>query len=220
MHIEYACLDYSLTEIEVQSNIEYAIKNSITNIVLHPYSIGPIKNLHPNLNIACELDYPYGLSDIKSRNFMVEQACKTGVSTIDIVTPNKILTNRKYDKLREDIRSNLAICKEHSVSLRYILEYRVFSHEVLAKVCQILKTFDINTVLPSSGIFLDDINDNLIVCSFLNTKSKIDVISNGNIYTAKQIQSALTGPNTGLRLYYKNSIDLYTQYNNKNNQIL
>lgn len=150
---------------------------------------------------------------------MVEQASKLGVSTIDIVTPNKILVNRKYDKLREDIRSNLAICKENSISLRYILEYRTFSHEVLAKVCQILKTFEINTILPSSGIFLDDINDNLIVCNFLNSKSKIGVICNGNIYTAKHMQNAMSGINSGLRLYYKNSIDLYSQYNNKNSQI-
>jgi deoxyribose-phosphate aldolase len=212
MYIEYACLDYSLTEIETQSNIEYAIKNGINNIALHPYSITSTKNLHPNINISCQLDYPYGLSDIKSRNFMVTQACKSGASTIDIVSPNKILTNRKYDKFREDIRSNLEICKEHSVSLRYILEYRVFSHEVLAKVCQILKTLEINTVLPSSGIFLDDINDNLIVCNFLNTKSGINVICNGNIYTAKHIQNTMLSTNNGLRLYYKNSIDLYNQY--------
>ena len=209
MYVEYACLDYSLNETDVQSNINYAIKKGITNIAVLPYSIASIKNLYPDISLICPLDYPFGLSDPKSRNNMVSQATKAGVSIIDLVTPNKILANRKYDKFRDDIKSNLVLCQENNVKLRYILEYRVFSHEVLAKVCQILKDFGIDTVLPSSGIFLDDINDNLIVCNFLNLKSGINIICNGNIFLEKHAKAVKKSGNYGARLYYKNSIDIF-----------
>lgn len=209
MYTEYACLDYALTEIEVRSNIDYAINHGINNMSVLSYSVSSLKDLFSSISLSCPLDYPYGLSDIKSRNSMTLQACKSGVKVIDMVTPNKILANRKYDKFRDDIRSNLAICQEHGILLRYMLEYRTFSHEILAKVCQILRSLEIMTVLPSSGIFLDDINDNLIVCNFLHTKSGIDVICNGNVYTDKQMTNIKMADNYGLRLYNKHSLELY-----------
>lgn len=214
MYIEYACTDYSLNETDVKTNIDYALKHNIKNICVLPYSINTVKNLNSEINTICILDYPFGLSDLKSRSSIVSNAIKSNVNTIDIVAPNKILANRKYDKFREDIKANLDLCLENKVELRYVLEYRVFSHEVLAKVCQILKSFNINTVLPSSGVLLDDINDNLIACNFLNAKSDINVVCNGNIYLDKHIKLAINSNNYGLRLYHKNSIDLLVKNTN------
>lgn len=213
MYIEYACTDYSLNEIDVKANVEHAIKHNIKNICVLPYSINTIRNIDNNIKIICILDYPFGLSDLKSRSSIVLNAVKSNISTLDIVAPNKILANRKYDKFRDDIKANLDLCSENNVELRYILEYRVFSHEVLAKVCQILKSFNINTIIPSSGVFLDDINDNLIACNFLNMKSGINVISSGNIYLEKHAKLIALNANIfGTRLYHKNSIDLLSKY--------
>ena len=113
MYLEYVCYDYSLNEIETSQLVASIIKMGIKNIGVFQYSISGLKSiLSSDISLSCPLDFPYGLSDIKSRNFLVSQACKSGASKIDIVIPSKILTNRKYDKLREDIRSNLAICEE------------------------------------------------------------------------------------------------------------
>ena len=209
MYLEYVCYDYSLNEIETSQLVASIIKMGIKNIGVFQYSISGLKSiLSPDISLSCPLDFPYGLSDIKSRNFLVAQACKSGASKIDIVIPSKILTNRKYDKLREDIRSNLAICEEQGVELRYILEYRIFSHGVLAKSCEILKSLGIKTVLPSSGTMIDDINDNLIVCNFLMTKTGIGVICNGNIYSAQHVEKIYKTQPQGVRLHHKNSVSL------------
>lgn len=215
-YIEYACYDSSITEIETRSNIEKAFKSGIKNISVFPYSVSTAKSVVDDasiLNISVPIDFPYGLSDIKTRNFAITQTCKQKIQKIDLFIPSKILTNRKYDKFREDIKSNLDICSENNIQLRYILEYRIFSHEVLAKACSILMDFGVDTVLPSSGHMIDDISDNLIACNYLHTKANIKTICNGNIYNDKQVQSIKNANLYGIRLHHINSIDLFFKNN-------
>jgi deoxyribose-phosphate aldolase len=209
---EYACYDYSLNETETQANIANAFKLGITNISVLPYSVPTARSAVPspdNISISVPIDYPYGISDIKSRNFSVSQAAKQKIQKIDLFVPSKVLSNRKYDKFREDIRSNLDICLENNIELRYILEYRVFSHEVLAKICNILIGLGINTIIPASGHMIDDLNDNLIACNYLNTKSKIQTICNGNIYHRKHVENFKNSNTYGIRFHYINSINLF-----------
>lgn len=194
-YIDYSCLDYSVNESELEKNISIAIKHGVKNLSVPAYSLSTIKNIadikEQNISISCPVDFPYGLSDAKSRNFSIGQLCSNpvGIKYLDLFIPTKIITNRKYDKFREDIRTNIKICNDSNIELRYVLEYRVYSHEVLAKVCQILTDLGIRTVFPSSGTMIDDINDNLIACNFLMTKSQIKTIATGNIYNTKQVNS-------------------------------
>jgi len=212
MYIEYACYDYTINEIETEKNILYAFKNGITNFSVLPYSLNGIKNLeqlsNTEFNLSTPIDFPYGLSDIKSRNFAVSQAIKHGATTIDLFLPTKMIINRKYDKFRDDIKSNFDICFEKNVKIRYILEYRVFSHEILAKVCQILASFGIDTIIPSSGMMIDDINDNLIACNYFTTKSHMKTICNGNIYNPSHVKLINNTNIYGIRLHHINAIKL------------
>lgn len=206
MYQEYACYDYSLNETETLSNVSEALKFGITNIFVLPFSLNSIKiEMLNSVKIGCPIDYPYGLSDLKSRQFMIDQVIKSNkVTMIDLMIPTKTITNRKYDKFREDIKTNLELCNKSSVELRYMLEYRVYGHEVLAKTCQILKEFGISTILPSTGMMLDDINDNLIACAFLKEKSGISTICNGNIYLEKHMKNVINSNVYGMRYHHLN----------------
>lgn len=215
-YIEYACYDYSLNETEIEKNILYAIKHGIKNFSIFPYSISTIKNLEiiknkiAEINISTPIDFPYGFSDTKSRNFLISQNIKFGANTIDLFLPTKFIINRKYDKFRDDIKSNLDICIEKNVKLRYMLEYRVFNHEILSKVCQILMSLGIDTIIPSSGMMIDDIYDNMIACNYFITKTGIKTICNGNIYTKNHIKLVNDSNVYGLRIHHLNSINLFS----------
>lgn len=213
-YLDYACYDYSLTETETENNIISAIKLGIKNISVLPYSINTMKSIpeikNKDISLFCAADFPYGLSDAKSRNFIVSQLCKSGIDGIDLFIPTKIISNRKYEKLRDDIKNNLEVCNENNIKLRYILEYRVYSHEILAKVCQILLSLGIDTVFPSSGTMIDDINDNLIACNYLFTKSGIKTIITGNCYTNKHYKSVNSMVDAyGIRFFHLASLSAY-----------
>lgn len=211
-NIEYACYDYSINESETEKNIQYAIKAGITSFSVLPYSLSNLKNSEEfknnNFSLGSPVDFPYGLSDTKSRNFMVSQTIKAGANIIDLFLPTKIIINRKYDKFREDIKSNFDICFEKNAKLRYILEYRVFNHEVLAKVCQILMSFGIDTILPSSGMMIDDIHDNIIACNYFLTKTGIKPICNGNIFNDNHVKLVNNSNVHGIRLHHLKSLDI------------
>lgn len=210
---EYACHDISINEDEVKSLISSAVKLSPHGISIHPYSLNSVKGLIPeNIKISCPVDYPMGLNDISTRNTIVQYVARSNmVNIVDLNIPSKLIVNRKYDKFREDIKTNLDICKQNNVQLRYVLEYRIFSHEILAKICQIVKSFEIEYVLPSSGFLLDDINDNIIAAKYLMTKSDIKVICNGNIWTKQQVDNVVKSGVYGVRVAYIPALELLTK---------
>jgi deoxyribose-phosphate aldolase len=213
MHIEYACYDYSLSDDEIKTNILNIIQLGIKDIATHYSNLNALKVLAKDHDVkfACPIDYPYGLSDSKSRLFLVNQAIKNGASTLDVVIPAKPIVNRKYDKLRDDIKSITEICNQDNINIRYMLEYRVFNHETLAKACQILKGLGISTILPSTGHLIDDINDNIIAAKYLSGKSGISVICNGNIWTIKQAENVKNSKVYGVRLHYLASLELFNK---------
>ncbi len=215
MQIQYACYDYILPEEEIKKNITNALKLGIKNISTYSYSLSSIRSLISNdIDLSVPVDFPYGISDSKIRNFSINQLSKIeNVKTIDLAAPAKILVNRKYDKFRDDVKSNLDICNENNIKLRYVLEYRIFSHEILAKVCQILYSLGIKEVFPSTGQMLDDINDNIIATKYLSSKSEIKVISNGNIWNLTQIDNIKNSSIYGIRFHNINSLELFLKNN-------
>jgi deoxyribose-phosphate aldolase len=215
MYIEYACYNYALSDEELKHNFTLAIKLGIKNIATFHMHLPAIKALTEelSLNISCPIDYPYGMSDSKTRSTAINAAAKAGATCVDIMVPAKFISNRKYDKLRDDIKNNLTICQENNLVARYILEYRVFNHETLAKTCQILKTLGIEYIFPASGHMIDDINDNLIAAKYLMAKSDIKVITNGNIWTAKHSDNIKLADIYGIRLHHVPSLELFLKNN-------
>ena len=128
---------------------------------------------------------------------------------LDLFTKNR---QDFQDSIFEDIKSNKQICDEFGVELRYSLEYRVFNHEILAKICQILKSMNINTVSPSSGMMIDEISDNLIACEYLTKKSDIQCICTGNLWKSDQLKNAINSKVYGIRFMNNVSLNLYNIY--------
>lgn len=189
-YIEYAIYDRDFDEDEVKSYIELG-RDYRVNCISVPYFYTKFcRTILKNDSIitATSIDYPLGLSDTKSRNTAVSQAIANGAQKIEIVLQNNYLSNRKYDKIRQDIKSNLEICQDNGVDIYYYLEYRIFTHHSLIKACEILKEFSLNTVYPSTGHMLDNIDDNIIASVLLNQKTNIKTIFSGNIWTKEHIE--------------------------------
>jgi deoxyribose-phosphate aldolase len=216
MYIEYCLYDLSANEHEVKETIAQALKYSVDGISVFPAYIKSIKSLLGNdINLSCPIDYPMGLLDLKSRMIATEQAIKNGAKTIDILCPSVPLCNRKYDRFREDIKTIKDICLQNNVDLRYFLEYRIYSYELLYKMAQILCDFGVTTAFPSTGYFLDDIHDNILATALINKKnSNINIIVNGNIWNKKHLDMIKKANLYGIRVNSLNGLKLLTDQNN------
>jgi deoxyribose-phosphate aldolase len=188
-NIEFSFYDISHSDEEIKILFN-KVKNYDPKVVsVLPSSLKIAKSIFDNSTIACAIDYPFGILDTKNRLSQIETAHKIGANCVNIVAPNNYLCNRKYDKLREDIRLMLNLCSSLNIEIRYILEYRIFSYDLLYKVCQIFKVEGINTIYPATGYGLDDINDNIIAAALINKKVPINIVCNGNIWNKSQIEN-------------------------------
>lgn len=192
MYIEYCINSIDEKDIEVQTNVAEVIKYPISAIVAPIPHIKYIKKkISSNILYGTFIDYPLAYSDINRRQDLILDAAKIGVNFINIPIPFYYIVNRKYDKFREDIQKNLEICKRHKIDIRYMLEYRKFDHLLLTKICDILKKNDIHTVYPSTGFFIDNLQDSIIACSYLHSRTGINTIINSTIWRKEQMVEIL-----------------------------
>jgi deoxyribose-phosphate aldolase len=214
MKLEYSIYDTSLNENELKENINQAIKYSIDILSVLPIYLKTAKScISDNIKISAAVDYPLGTSDLKTRISSVEYCIKNGAKVIDIVAPPSPLANRKYDKFREDIKTISEVISSYpDVEMRYFLEYRIFSYDLLYKISQILRGHGIKNVFPSTGYFLDDINDNILASVMIKKKVQdLNIICNGNIWNNNQISSIKKANLDSLRLNSLNALELFTK---------
>jgi deoxyribose-phosphate aldolase len=214
MKLEYSIYDISLNDIEIKEIINKIIKYNLDLISVLPGYLKTIKPIIPEkIKVSSAIDYPLGTSDLKTRLSCIDYSIKNGANTIDIVASPQFLSNRKYDKFRDDIKTVNEFCANYNnIEIRYILEYRVFSYELLYKVVQILQGLGIKTILPSTGYMLDDINDNLLATILIKKRvENINIICNGNIWTENQIKLIKKASLYGLRLNSIHSLDLFNK---------
>lgn len=190
MHIEYSNYDLSNNELELKKNIDIAIKYKPDSISVLPNYLKSVKNsmTDTNIQLSTVIDYPMGISDIQTRLLATEHAIKNGAQIIELVAPNFPLCNRKYDKFRADVHQHKELCDKFNAEIRYVLEYRVFTYDLLHKISQILVANNIYTIYPSTGHMLDELSDNILAAILIKKKThNIRPIINGNIWNNRHI---------------------------------
>jgi deoxyribose-phosphate aldolase len=216
MYTDFALIDTGVSESDAKNLIKYVIDKDLTNSITVPFYF--IKLLKPyitdGLDCACLIDYPLGISDQFTRTVAVSQAIKAGFNTLDISMCQNLASNRKYDKIREDIKNIKEVVAETKINIRYILEYRKFDHQCLKKICEIFEQFNIQYVFPSSGYFIDNIADNILASVFLSKGSQnIKIISTGNAWTNQHYETLINSGLFGFRAFSVPVLENFNTYN-------
>ena len=222
MNIDYAIINTDLNENQIKELIKKITSYSTVNSITVPYYlIKNVKNLS-NLDISCLIDYPMGIADPSSRLYSIEQASKAGANTIDIVMPQNLAANRKYDKIREDVKNVSELSKSLNLKVKYVLEYRIFDHHCLKKICEIFDQYGIHYVYPSTSYFIDNLADNILAAIFLYQNSKdLNIYCTGNIWTNKHFETMQKSGLFGFRTTSIHTLDNFMNFNcsTKNNGV-
>lgn len=220
MYIDYSIISYDTKDSTIKQNLKELLDISIIQSVTAPYHF--VKSLSSylpsNIKLSCFIDYPLGISNIGARVEACKEAIRSGADSLDISMPQVLVANRKYDKIREDLKLIQEISKD--VEIRYILEYRHFDHNCLKKICEILDSFEIKFALPSSGFFLDNISDNILASIFLYKNSKdINIILSGNAWKDEDFEMIKKSGLFGFRSNSIFAIKNYYSYTLKHNGV-
>jgi len=215
MIIEYAIHDSSINDNELKVLITEAQKFYIDHLSVLPSALRLAKSLIDNhTTLATPIDYPLGYNNLETRLSMIQYASKNGASIVDIMVPHSIISNRKYEKFRDDIKNIVELCLSLNIRPRYMFEYRVFNYDTLYKLAQILSTYNIFDIFPSSGYRLDNLSDNILAGAMIQKKvPKSKIIYNANIWNMSQIDQIINIQPYGIRLSSRNSLELlYKKY--------
>lgn len=206
--IEYGHYDIASNELETKELITKALTFHPQTISTLPYYTKIVKPLLPEqTKLSSIIDYPFGLSDSESRSKLLETAIKNGSEIVEIVAPNHLLCNRRYDKFRKELDTYSKLCSEANVEIRYMLEYKLFTPELLYKAAHILIDFNIPVMYPSVNYLLDNISDNILVSMLINQKNpKIKIIVNGSAWTDEHINILFNNP----KIYGYKTSNIYT----------
>tara|TARA_B100002019_G_C21274915_1_gene604887 strand:+ start:13752 stop:14402 length:651 start_codon:yes stop_codon:yes gene_type:complete len=216
MLVEYY-IDSFLNDQETKETLKSLHESDFVNSILineHQYRLAKIF-FHPN-KINIHLDFPLGLSSIAIRLKKIEEISKKS-GIISIVAPSYLLVNRKYDKIRREISELKDIIPEET-SIRYILDYRKYNHNILVKFCSILQEYGLDTIYPSSAFFLDNIFDNIIASKYLQQKSGIKTIFNGDIWTDEHINLIIKSECKYISVKHMQSLNLLKEHVNNAKQ--
>lgn len=218
---EYAIYDLDVSETEIKESAEKAIDLDISAISVPYFYTKLVKSVIGDRPIKTinAIDYPFGILDIKSRNQAISSSIDNGANGVSVVFQNNYLSNKKYDKLRQDIDSNLKICKSSNVTINFYLEYRIFTHQALIKACNLLLEFGIEKVYVSTGHLLDDVYDNIIAVNLLKQKTAIQPILSSNIWTKDHVNMLNKNSVSHIRFNNINAIRIYNEFaTDKNKQ--
>lgn len=210
-YTEYSLYHLDYSDEEIRQAVQNAIKYSVDCISI-PFAYTKYCKLltkDTNIKIANIIDYPLGLLDVPTRNEAISNAINNGADKICVVLQNNYLNLKKYDKIRQDIKSNQEICAKFNVPISYYLEYRIFTHQSLIKICNILMEMSVDTVYVSSGYMLDNIEDNMVATILLKEKTGINTIFSTNIWNKKHLELLIKNKIDHIRFSNINSLDLY-----------
>ena len=207
-------LDNFYTDNEVKETLKKAkeiIKIDSVLINEHHYRLAKYFFSYDKINVF--IDYPLGIGSSAIRLKSIE-SLSNKLKIISIQAPLYYLINRKYDKIRKEIKQIKEILGD-DIEIRYFIDYRKYNHAILAKFCSILVENNILSIYPSTGFFIDNIYDNILASKYLEEKSKIKTIFNGNIWTHDHIDIIMKARPIGLSVQHHQSLYLIKEYLNK-----
>lgn len=193
MYKEINLYDNTKSEKTILAEAFLAIENNIDTIFTSSYYSGKLRKTIPDfIKIAVPIDYPNGLGHTGVRQHEVLTAINRGASIVDIVINPLHIINGQKSKLEDDIIAIKEICKLRKTELRTIMDYRMFTDGALFSICSTIQSLGIKYISPSTGQFVDDYIDNIIICELIQSRNpRLNAIFNASFCSKEQMEKIL-----------------------------
>jgi len=104
-----------------------------------------------DVKIASVVGFPLGACSMDVKAFETEWACSEGADEIDMVIHVGALKEGRYDYVRQDIATVVAVAEEHGAVVKVILETCLLTDEEVVKACELSREAGAGFVKTSTG---------------------------------------------------------------------
>jgi len=104
-----------------------------------------------DVKIASVVGFPLGTCSIAVKAFETDWACSEGAQEIDMVIHVGALKEQRYDYVRQDIATVVAVAMKYNASIKVILETCLLTDEEIVKACELSMEAGAAFVKTSTG---------------------------------------------------------------------
>lgn len=177
MFRELACYSQDSTYEEILEAVFTSSEKDMSCLAIPSGFMGRLSEFTKDQKFSVAIDFPYGISGTQIRVHEIILAIRQGASYIDLVINNGFIKEENWRKIREDLKSCLAICNEYNIELRAIIEYRLFPVKTVLLMCDLFYQAGVNNIINATGFIADDISDNAIISYEMHEKTGVFVTS-------------------------------------------
>ena len=138
------------------------------------------------VKIASVIGFPLGACSIDVKAFETEWACAEGAEEIDMVIQVGALKEKRYDYVREDIATVVAVALENNAIVKVILETCLLTDEEIVKACQLSREAGAAFVKTSTGFSKDGATAHHVALMKKTVENDLQVKASGGIRALKK----------------------------------
>jgi deoxyribose-phosphate aldolase len=158
--------------------VHFAIDKKIDTICSHSSIISPFIHMSEYIDFSALIDYPCGLSNIKTKLNEISYCSKLGIKYCDITVNRYFLHNADYSSIDSELVSIFNCCKEQGIHPRILTDYRAIGKDTISALATVAKAIGYDTIIPATGSIVDDSTEQMINCHWVE-KSGLNVIACG-----------------------------------------
>ena len=177
MFIELACYNQDSTFNDILETSFVAAEKNLDSVAIPSGFMSRVGDFLKNQKFSAAIDFPYGLSSTQIRIHEIILSIRQGASYVDLVLNSSHIKESNWPAIRKDLKSCLAICNEHDIELRAIIEYRLFPVKTVLLMCDLFYQAGVNNIINATGFIADDISDNAIISYEMHEKTGVFVTS-------------------------------------------
>ncbi len=149
-HVDHTLLLQTATWEEIRQICDDGVKYETASVCIPPSYVKQAgEYLQGKIAVCTVIGFPNGYMTTRTKEFETRDAIANGASEIDMVINIGWLKDRKYDLIKEEIRTLKAVCGEKI--LKVIVETCLLKEEEKIKMCEIVTRAGADYIKTSTG---------------------------------------------------------------------
>lgn len=187
--VELGVYDYDV-KYDLLQKIGFFATYHKLNAVSVPISfLDKVKPYLLNVKTACLIDAPYGLSLLEIKHHSIIKAIHKEAEIIELVLNNNLIINKEWEKLQNELKTCLELCRSKQVEFRIAIDWRLMSEAEAIELCNAVAYAGVDCIITSNGYTPDDPSDNIILAQKAQKTHKIPVICSSVLFKPFHLES-------------------------------
>lgn len=193
MNYEISINEPVITTTQIQKISFLALEKGFKTVSVPINFLSQVKEYIDNskIRLGAIIDNSFSNTPTELKHAAILLASRRGAKVIELGLNHSWMKEDKHAEIRKEIKSCVEICDANKLELRASLEYRLFEESELFMWAEYLTKLNVNTLVTSGGLFIDDPIDNILITKRIEKAgSGIEVITASNVLNKKHIQLA------------------------------